>query len=169
MLEVAVAGGSGYVGAELVGLLARHPEVRAGLERHSARRVRFTFVPHLVPIARGILASVVLRNPGGVTQGEILQAYHRSYEGCPFVRVLDPARRLPEVGDVLGTNFCDLAPVVDAAAQTIVVVGVIDNLLKGAAGQAVQVMNIACGLPEAAGLGDGRSHTVPERRSESHA
>jgi N-acetyl-gamma-glutamyl-phosphate reductase len=66
--------------------------------------------------------------------------------------VVDPAERLPQVGDVAGTNFCDLSPVVDPAAGTIVVVGVIDNLIKGAAGQAVQLMNLACGLDETAGL-----------------
>ena len=127
------------------------PEIAAGLSRHSGRAVRVSFVPQLAPIDRGIAAGVFL-DCDGVTQAGALAAYRQAYAAAPFVRVLDPAERLPAVRPVAGTNFCDLAPVVDAAAGTLVVLGAIDNLLKGAAGQAVQVLNLACGLPETTGL-----------------
>lgn len=135
-----------------VGRHQHAPEIALGLERATGRAARVTFVPHLVPIVRGILASVTLPLPAGWTQEGALQAYRSFYEGRPFVRVADPARRLPEVADVVGTNFCDVAPVVDEAGGTLVVVSVIDNLVKGAAGQALQVMNVVLGLPETAGL-----------------
>jgi N-acetyl-gamma-glutamyl-phosphate reductase len=98
------------------------------------------------------MATVVLPLRGPLDQGRLLAAYQQAYAGCPFVRVVDPARHLPAVRDVVGTNFCDLAPVLDEAGGTVVVIGVIDNLLKGAAGQAVQVMNRVVGLDERAGL-----------------
>lgn len=128
------------------------PEIRQGLVRHAGRQVRVTFVPHLVPIERGIHAAVVMRNSGGLGSADLSAAYAAAYAEAPFVRLLDPARRLPAVRDVVGTNACDLAPVVDEEAGTVVVLGAIDNLVKGAAGQAVQVMNLVLGLPETAGL-----------------
>jgi N-acetyl-gamma-glutamyl-phosphate reductase len=131
------------------------PEMVAGLERYAGRPVRVTFVPHLIPIDRGILATVVVPLDGEVSQDEALEHYRRTYAGAPFVRVLDPGDRLPTVRDVAGSNRCDLAPVVDAAAGTLVVVAAIDNLVKGAAGQAVQVMNRVLGLPETEGLPGG--------------
>jgi N-acetyl-gamma-glutamyl-phosphate reductase len=139
-----------------VGRHQHAPEIAQGLTRHAGRSVGVTFVPVLAPLERGILASVTLRNTGGLTPAQVLDAYRGAYAAAPFVRVVDPARRLPEVKDVVGTNACDLAPVVDESAGTIVVVGVIDNLVKGAAGQAVQCFNLAFGLPETAGLASVR-------------
>ncbi|NOZ00310.1 MAG: N-acetyl-gamma-glutamyl-phosphate reductase, partial [Deltaproteobacteria bacterium] len=104
------------------------------------------------PIERGILATVVIPNPGGCTAEDALAAYRRTYVDAPFVRVVDPRKHLPSVRDVALTNFCDLAPAVDESGGSIVVVGVIDNLLKGAAGQAVQVMNLVMGIDETTGL-----------------
>ena len=142
---------SGNVRAYRVGRHQHAPEIAQGLSRASKRAVQVTFVPHLVPIVRGILASVIVSDPGW-TQEQALQAYRDFYSGKPFVRVVDASQRLPEVQDVVGTNFCDVAPVVDESAGTLVVVAVIDNLIKGAAGQAVQVMNLVLGLPETLGL-----------------
>ena len=147
----------GDLKAYRVGRHPHAPEIAGGLRRRSGRDVRLTFVPHLVPIERGILVSVVIPNPGAVSARELLAAYRAAYSACPFVRVIDPADRLPTVRDVVGTNFCDLAPTVDEAGGTVVVVGVIDNLVKGAAGQAVQVMNRVLGLDEAMGLVGGGS------------
>jgi N-acetyl-gamma-glutamyl-phosphate reductase len=139
-----------------VGHHQHSPEIVAGLSRYSGRAVKLTFVPHLGPLVRGILATVVMRCRRPVTQAEITEAYLAAYAGAPFVRVRDGAA-LPAVGHVVGTNFCDLAPVVDEAGGSIVVIGVIDNLVKGAAGQAVQVFNRCFGLPETLGLvADGR-------------
>lgn len=135
-----------------VGSHQHAPEIAGGLSRHCGRPVRVTFVPHLAPIERGIAATVILRCRQEISQTRILEAYREAYAHCPFVRVLDPRNGLPSVRQVAGTNFCDLAPVVDEAGGTVVVLGAIDNLLKGAAGQAVQVANLAAGLPETLGL-----------------
>jgi N-acetyl-gamma-glutamyl-phosphate reductase len=140
----------GDLRAYRVGHHQHAPEIAQGLSRYAGRQVRVTFVPHLAPIERGIAATVVL---GGAPAAEdLLAAYHRTYDAAPFVRVRDPAASLPAVRHVAGTNFCDLAPVVDEAGGSTVVVGVIDNLLKGAAGQATQLFNLAFGLPETQGL-----------------
>jgi N-acetyl-gamma-glutamyl-phosphate reductase len=140
-----------------VGRHQHTPEMVMGLERVAGRAVRLTFVPHLIPIERGILATVVL-DPGSEADGaRILDHYRAFYAEAPFVRVLDPVERLPAVRAVAGTNFCELAPVIDESAGTLVVVGAIDNLIKGAAGQAVQVLNRCAGLPETAGLLNGEA------------
>lgn len=142
----------GDVRAYRVGRHQHAPEIAAGLGRRRGRPVRVTFVPHVVPIERGISATVVLRATRRLEPEAVLEPYRAAYADAPFVRVLDPAERLPAVRDVAGTNFCDVAPVVDEAGGTLVVVAVIDNLLKGAAGQAVQVLNLCCGLDETLGL-----------------
>jgi len=135
--------------------IGRHqhtPEMINGLSRLAGRPVRVSFVPHLVPIERGIHATVVMDATGPIDQDGILDHYRAFYRDAPFVRVLDPADRLPSVRNVVGTNVCEVAPVVDSAGQSLVVVGAIDNLVKGAAGQAIQVLNRRFGLPETAGL-----------------
>ncbi len=135
-----------------VGRHQHAPEMAQGLTRASGRRARVTFIPTLAPIERGIAASVTLPLAGSLDQVRLLQAYRAAYAQAPFVRVLDPDARLPAVRDVAGSNFCDLAPVLDAEGGTVVVLGALDNLLKGAAGQAVQVMNRVAGLDERTGL-----------------
>jgi len=152
--------------AYLVGRHQHVPEITAGLERWGGRPVRVTFVPHLAPLRRGIFASVVLPSEG-LDASAVLDTYRAAYAESAFVRIVDPAERLPQTRDVFDTNFCDLAPVVDAEAGTLVVLGVIDNLGKGAAGQAVQIMNRVLGWPETLGLlpetqkGVGRVHFEP--------
>jgi N-acetyl-gamma-glutamyl-phosphate reductase len=141
---------SGDLRAYRVGRHQHAPEIAQGLSRHAGRPVRVTFVPHLAPLERGIAATAVLR--GEVPAADLLTAYRRAYEDAPFVRVRDPARSIPAVRHVAGTNFCDLAPVVDESGRSVVVVGVIDNLIKGAAGQAVQLFNLVFDLPEVLGL-----------------
>lgn len=141
----------GDLRAYRVGRHQHAPEIAQGLSRHTGSDVRVTFVPHLAPIERGIAATVVMPWAAG-SQAEAERVYRAAYSEAPFVRVRDGLKRPPAVRHVAGTNFCDLAPVVDAAGETLVVVAVIDNLLKGAAGQAVQVLNRACSLPETTGL-----------------
>jgi N-acetyl-gamma-glutamyl-phosphate reductase len=141
----------GDLRAYRVGRHQHAPEMAQGLSRHAGRPVRVTFVPHLAPIERGIAATVVLRAEG-VSSEELLEVYRRAYAAAPFVRVRDPEVAMPAVRHVVGTNFCDLAPVVDQEGGSVVIVGVIDNLLKGAAGQAVQLFNLALELPETLGL-----------------
>lgn len=135
------------------------PEVEAGLARIAGSDVRVTFAPHLAPIERGISACVVVKNDGQVSQADVLSAYRRFYEGKPLVRVLDPDERLPSVKAIAGTGFCEIAPVVDEHAGTLVISAALDNLMKGAASQAVQVMNVVLGLEETAGLLDQRRVT----------
>ncbi len=128
----------------------RHlPEIRQGLETYSGRKLGLTFVPHLTPMIRGIHATLYLRLDNADLD---LQALFESrYRNEPFVDVL-PAGSHPETRSVKGANHCRLAVHRAPASDTVVVLSVIDNLVKGAAGQAVQNMNIMFGLDETAGL-----------------
>lgn len=108
-----------------------------------------TFVPHLVPLDRGILATMYVRLVAGTTEGALLEIYQRAYAEATFVRLVGAS--LPEIKHVAHTNFCDLGWRVDASGRA-VLVSVIDNLVKGAAGQAVQNMNVMMGLDERLGL-----------------
>jgi len=127
----------------------RHqPEIRQALGRAAGGPVELTFVPHLVPMVRGIHATVYARLHD---DGRDLQAlYERYYGEEPFVDVLPPGSH-PETRSVRGTNFCRVA-LHRPAPHRLVVLSVIDNLVKGAAGQAVQNMNIMFGLDETLGL-----------------
>ncbi len=131
----------------------RHtPEIEQGIRRLApGRSVRVSFTPHLVPMIRGILATQVLIPTRSVTQDEVQALYQEFYAGRPFVRVL-PSDRLPTTKAVWGSNFCDIAVRVDQRAGKVIVTSAIDNLVKGAAGQAVQNLNLMFGLPEGAGL-----------------
>jgi N-acetyl-gamma-glutamyl-phosphate reductase len=109
-----------------------------------------TFVPHLVPIDRGILETMYLRVRPGTTDERIAAVYADAYANAPFVRVT--GGELPTIKQVAHTNFCDIGWRLDAATHRLVVVSAIDNLLKGAAGQAVQLFNLVFGFDERAGL-----------------
>jgi N-acetyl-gamma-glutamyl-phosphate reductase len=119
----------------------------AEIEQGVGRTVNF--VPHLMPIDRGILSTIYLRLAPGTTEDTLATVYERSYGGQPFVRLTGSA--LPEIKHVAHTNFCDIGWRVDASGRA-VLVSVIDNLLKGASGQAVQNMNVMLGLDQATGL-----------------
>jgi N-acetyl-gamma-glutamyl-phosphate reductase len=108
-----------------------------------------TFTPHLIPIVRGILATIYVRVAPGTTEQALGDLYEQVYRDAPFVRVV--GSDLPEIKHVAHTNFCDIGWRVDAGGR-VVIVSVIDNLLKGASGQAVQNMNLMIGAPETAGL-----------------
>ncbi len=128
----------------------RHwPEIRQGLAAMTPDPVDLVFVPHLTPMIRGIHATLYAR----LTEPDIdLQAlFEQRYAGEPFVDVLPPKSH-PETRSVRGANLCRLAVHRPQNGKTVVVLSVIDNLVKGAAGQAVQNMNLMFGLPETAGL-----------------
>jgi N-acetyl-gamma-glutamyl-phosphate reductase len=108
-----------------------------------------TFVPHLVPLDRGILSTVYIRLKAGVTENALGDVYQSTYVAAPFVRLVGSA--LPEIKHVAYTNFCDVGWRVDASGRA-VLVSVIDNLLKGASGQAVQNLNVMLGVDERTGL-----------------
>jgi len=128
----------------------RHlPEIKQGLAEAAGFPVGLTFVPHLVPMIRGIHATLygVLKDPVDNLQ----QLFEERYANEPFVDVM-PAGSLPETRSVKGSNQCRIAVYRPQDDDTVVVLSVIDNLVKGAAGQAVQNMNIMFGLAETAGL-----------------
>lgn len=127
----------------------RHwPEIRQGLTRMAGHEVGLTFVPHLTPMIRGIHATLYAR----ITREVDVQAlYDQRYEGEPFVDVL-PAKSHPETRSVRASNLCRIAVHRPQGGDTVVVLSVIDNLVKGASGQAVQNMNIVFGLEESTGL-----------------
>jgi N-acetyl-gamma-glutamyl-phosphate reductase len=129
----------------------RHlPEIQQGLSDAAGKPVSVTFVPHLLPIIRGIHSTLYGQL---TTQGEDLQALYESwYRDEPFVDVL-PAGQFPQTRTVKGANRCQISVSVPQGGNTVVVMSVIDNLVKGASGQAVQNMNIMLGLPETMGLG----------------
>jgi len=108
-----------------------------------------TFTPHLAPLDRGILATIYIRVPPGTTEDALGAIYERAYEGATFVRLVGQA--LPAIKHVAHTNFCDIGWRVDPSGRAILV-SVLDNLLKGASGQAVQNMNVMLGFDETLGL-----------------
>lgn len=120
----------------------------AEMEQSLGRDV--TFVPHLVPLDRGILETIYVRTTEAATAEGIGEALGRAYANAPFVRLTGDA--LPEIKHVAWTNFCDIGWKFDAATRRLVLVACIDNLVKGAAGQAVQNLNIRCGFDERTGL-----------------
>ena len=124
-----------------------HPEIIQTLEAAAGHPVDLVFVPHLLPMTRGILATLHMRLTG--SDRDLQGCYERRYAAEPFVHVLPPGSH-PETRHVSGTNQCRIA--VHEEAGRVVVISVIDNLVKGAAGQAMQNMNLMLGLPETAGL-----------------
>lgn len=128
----------------------RHtPEIEQQLSDIAGEKVVLSFTPHLVPMSRGILATCYGSLKNGTTQEELYDMYKSYYKNEVFVRVMD---NLPETRNVRSSNLCDIGLRVDQRTNRVVAVSAIDNLIKGAAGQAVQNMNILCGLYEHVGL-----------------
>jgi len=111
--------------------------------------LRLTFVPHLIPMTRGILTTAYAPLARSMSQAEVRAAYERFYAGETFVKVSETP---PGTKQTWGSNLCLVYPTVDPRTERLVVVSCLDNLVKGAAGQAVQAMNIMFGLPETTGL-----------------
>ncbi len=132
----------------------RHlPEIKQGLELAHQAEVDLTFVPHLTPMIRGIEATLYAKvKADAISIEEIQKLFEQRYQDEPFVDVL-PAGSHPETRTVKGSNLCRIAVHQPQGNDTIVILSVIDNLVKGAAGQAVQNMNLAFDLNEQAGLG----------------
>jgi N-acetyl-gamma-glutamyl-phosphate reductase len=139
-----------------VGGTHRHiPEIRQALlaaaPSADPAEVRISFTPVIVPMSRGILATSSAPIADGVTDAQIRAAWEDAYGEETFVRLL-PSGHFPRTADVLGANTALLGLAIDRAANRVVVVAAVDNLVKGTAGAAVQSMNIALGLPETTGL-----------------
>jgi N-acetyl-gamma-glutamyl-phosphate reductase len=135
-----------------VGGAHRHiPEIEQELGHLAEQKVTISFTPHLVPMDRGILSTIYAVLEKTATTAELVKLYHDFYHGEPFVRVL-PAGGFPSTAHVKGANFCDIGLTLDQRTGRVIVVSAIDNLVKGASGQAVQNMNVMCGFPENMGL-----------------
>lgn len=128
----------------------RHlPEIEQELGELAGKKVNVLFTPHLIPVARGILVTAHVFFQMHVSIEEIRKAYLNFYDAEPFIRVRE---KPPELNYVVGSNFCDIGLEVSRDGKWGVVVSVIDNLIKGASGQAIQNMNIMFGIDERAGL-----------------
>jgi N-acetyl-gamma-glutamyl-phosphate reductase len=134
------------------GFAHRHaPEIEQEASAVAGAPVRVTFVPHLLPTVRGIATSVYVRPRAGATPEQARAALAQAYADEPFVRVLRDGE-LPSLQAVRGSNFCDVAFVPDARNDTWILLSTLDNLCKGASGQAVQCANLMAGFEETAGL-----------------
>lgn len=130
----------------------RHtPEIEEQLSYASGEEVLINFTPHLVPMNRGILVTEYATLKKNVTEAEVREIYEKYYKSEKFVRVLDKGL-CPETKWVEGSNYVDINFVIDERTNRIIMMGAMDNLVKGAAGQAVQNMNIMFGLKESEGL-----------------
>lgn len=130
----------------------RHtPEIEEQLSYACGRDVVLSFTPHLVPMNRGILVTAYASLLPGVSEQQIREAYETQYKGEPFIRLL-AGKTPPETRWVEGSNYVDINYVVDPRTNRVVMMGALDNLIKGAAGQAVQNMNLLFGFEETEGL-----------------
>ncbi len=134
-----------------VALHQHTPEIEQELGAVAGKSVRVVFTAHLLPVTRGIFSTIYLKLKKKATSADLLGVLAKAYKDEPFVRVY-PEGRLPELKFVQGQNFCDIGVKVDERSKTAIVITAIDNLLKGAAGQAVQNMNIMEGFTETEGL-----------------
>jgi N-acetyl-gamma-glutamyl-phosphate reductase len=130
----------------------RHtPEIEQELSLLAGQPLSVSFTPHLVPIIRGILSTIYVKPHRPLPDREALAIYRDFYREAPFVRVL-PEGRLPDTKHVYGSNFCDIGMRFDPRTGRLIVLSAIDNLVKGASGQAIQCMNIQSGFDERKGL-----------------
>lgn len=127
------------------------PEIEQTISQLAGHKMSVSFVAHLLPIDRGILDTIYVQLNETITLNQLHTLYKKFYKIEPFVRV-HPIGGQPEVKHVAHTNFCDLGLAVSSDKKTVVITSAIDNLVKGAAGQAVQNMNLVCGFNETEGL-----------------
>jgi len=119
------------------------------LQRLDSSLTKISFTPHIIPSVRGILTTAHIFTKGNLTKYDVMDLYAEMYQDKPFVRVVDG---IPSLSAVRGSNFCDIGFEVDPRNNRVVVISAIDNLVKGASGQAIQNMNLMCGLGETTGL-----------------
>lgn len=133
--------------AYAIGTHRHQPEIEQVLSQATGTTVDVLFTPHLVPMDRGIFATIYAKPTGDASQDDLLAAMRRFYDGKPFVRVVD---HVPKTKDVSFTNYCDVT--VRVTKDRVLVLAVLDNLVKGAAGVAVQNFNLLYGFEETTGL-----------------
>ncbi len=130
----------------------RHtPEIEQTLSKLSGMDVKITFVPHLLPVNRGILSTCYARLNEGITKEQVRDEYIKFYKDEFFVRIL-PDGENADIHNIKYSNFCDISLHIDKRTNTLIAISAIDNMVKGAAGQAIQNMNIIFGLDETTGL-----------------
>jgi N-acetyl-gamma-glutamyl-phosphate reductase len=130
----------------------RHlPEIEQELSQLARSKITVTFVPHLIPMDRGILTTLYVNFTKKVNTEDALKIFNEYYEKEPFIRIY-PKGKIPNTKDVRGSNYCDIGVIVNESDSRAVIVTAIDNLVKGASGEAVQNMNIMLGYPETMGL-----------------
>jgi N-acetyl-gamma-glutamyl-phosphate reductase len=151
--------------------ILKHRHVPEVLDISGLEENEFSFTAQLIPVNRGILETIYFRLAPGTDERAVRHAYLKQYAREPFVRIYEPGK-VPDLHAVQRTNFCDIGVTVDAASGRCVVVSAIDNLVKGAAGQAIQNLNLAAGFDETAGLllkpsskSAARCSTTPRRAS----
>ena len=148
-VELSFAEVNENVRAYKIGTHQHIPEIQTILERASGAAIAFSFVPHIVPMTRGIYTTIHAGLNGSFTEAELYDMYEKFYAQAPFVRM---RRDIPQVRDVVRTNYCDIHLTVEPRTRQLIIVSTIDNLVKGAAGQAIQNMNIMFGRPQERGL-----------------
>jgi len=148
-LELSFSEVNENIRAYKVGSHQHTPEIEMALGEIAGKPVPVTFVPHLIPITRGIYTTVTATLNVAVTGAELTALYENTFADEPFVRV---KQQIPQIRDVVQTNFCDIAVTVETRTRRVIISSVIDNLVKGAAGQAIQNMNLMFGIQETQGL-----------------
>ncbi len=135
-----------------VGGIHQHtPEIEQYLSEVAGEELALSFTPHLVPVNRGILTTAYANSIGKVDLDKVIETYNEFYKDKPFVHVL-PKGKYPETKNVIGSNFCHIGLAYDDRTGRIIAISAIDNLVKGASGQAIQNMNIMLGFPQDMGL-----------------
>lgn len=130
----------------------RHtPEVEQELSGQAGKGIQITFSPHLIPMTRGILSTIYLNLSRDVTYQELIDLYGKFYKNEPFIRLLEPGV-FANTHFVAGSNYCDIGIQIDPRNQRVILTSAIDNLMKGASGQAVQNLNLLLGIDEKTGL-----------------
>ena len=127
------------------------PEIEQIISDQIDQDVKVTFSTHLVPLTRGMMCSMYVNLREEISEAEVIKLYQSNYENHPFIRVMSEGK-WPSTKNVSGSNYCDIGLSVDSRTNRLTIISVIDNLMKGAAGQAVQNMNLRFGYPETAGL-----------------
>ncbi|MCB4791379.1 MAG: N-acetyl-gamma-glutamyl-phosphate reductase [Elusimicrobia bacterium] len=130
----------------------RHiPEMEQELSKIAKKEITLTFTPHIIPVERGMLSTIYMNLSKKTDVKAMVKIYKEFYKDKPFIRVLDEGE-IPNIKSVVYTNYCDIGLDIDQRTNRLIVVSCIDNLVKGASGQAVQNMNIMCGFDEKMGL-----------------
>ncbi len=130
----------------------RHtPEIEENLNKAAADNISIIFTPHLIPMSRGMLSTIYVKIDSSTCENDIRDCLNNFYAHNPFIRIYSE-NNFPDTQNVRGTNFCDIGLKTDPSGQNLILISAIDNLVKGAAGQAVQNLNIMYGMDETSGL-----------------